>query len=149
MSSITRRTGPATTYLVHFFGGGLLDRGECYAVERFRAHVDGDIRRWPAGPSARTNGRARPAPEIASADEVRELRPAYNEIIVSARLTGASAAGESPARRKGYVMRTAAYMVRTGRRLYVHFAKTNFRLHWLYAAMVSPNARASPLPIAR
>ena len=50
---------------------------------------------------------------------------------------------------KGYVMRTAAYMVRTGRRLYVHFAKTNFRLHWLYAAMVSPNARASPLPISR
>ncbi len=82
MSSTTRRTGPATTYLVHFFGGGLLDRGECYAVERFRAHVDGDIRRWPAGPSAKTNGRARPAPEIASADEVRELRPAYNEIIV-------------------------------------------------------------------
>ncbi len=48
-----------------------------------------------------------------------------------------------------YVMRTVAFMVSTGRRLYVHFAKTNFRLHWLYAAMVSPNARASPLPITR
>ena len=72
----------STPYLVHFFGGGLVDRGECYAVERFRAHVDGDIRRWPAGPSAQTNGRTRPAPEIASVDEVRELRPAYNEIIV-------------------------------------------------------------------
>ena len=35
MSSTTRRTGPAATYLVHFFGGGLVDRGECYAVERF------------------------------------------------------------------------------------------------------------------
>lgn len=82
MSSTTRRTGPAETYLVHFFGGGLVDKGECYAVERFKTHADGDIRRWPAGPSERTNGRARPVPEIASVDEVRELRPAYNEIIV-------------------------------------------------------------------
>ena len=82
MSSTTRRTGPAETYLVHFFGGGLVDQGECYAVERFKAHADGDIRRWPTGPSERTNGRARPVPEIASVDEVRELRPAYNEIIV-------------------------------------------------------------------
>ncbi len=48
-----------------------------------------------------------------------------------------------------YVMRTVANMIRTGRRLYVHFAKTNFRLHWLFAAMLSPNARASPIPIAR
>ena len=82
MSSRTRRTGPAETYLVHFFGGGLVDPGECYAVERFKAHADGDIRRWPAAPSTRTNGRTRQVPEIASVDEVRELRPAYNEIIV-------------------------------------------------------------------
>jgi len=83
MSPTTRRDGPATTYLTHFFGGGLLDEGECYAVERFHAHVNGDIRRWwPRNASAPRSGRTRPKPEIASVDEVRTLRPAYNEIIV-------------------------------------------------------------------
>ena len=43
-----------------------------------------------------------------------------------------------------HVMRTAAYMVRTARRLCVRFAKTNFRLDWLYQAMVSLEARAPP-----
>ena len=82
MSPTTRRDGPSTTYLTHFFGGGLLDEGECYAVERFRAHVNGDIRRWPCNASTRGNGFARPKPEVATVDEIRELRPAYNEIII-------------------------------------------------------------------
>ena len=43
-----------------------------------------------------------------------------------------------------YVMRTAAYMVRTARRVCLRFAKTNFRLDWLYRAMVSLEARAPP-----
>ncbi len=43
-----------------------------------------------------------------------------------------------------YVMRTAAYMVRTARRVCVRFAKTNFRLDWLYHAMISLEARAPP-----
>ena len=100
MSSATPRTGPATTFLVHFFGGGLIDNGECYVVERFRSMSSGEIRRAPGQASPGKNGRGRVNPEIASVDEVREMRPLYNEIIVSARLTGASAAGESPARRK-------------------------------------------------
>ena len=82
MSSTIRRTGPATTYLVHFFGGGLIDKGECYVVERFRSMSSGEIRRSSGETSPGSNGRGRPTPEVASVDEVRELRPAYNEIIV-------------------------------------------------------------------
>ena len=48
-----------------------------------------------------------------------------------------------------HVMRTAAYMVRSARRLCVRFAKTNFRLDWLYGAMVSlEEARAPPAALA-
>ena len=36
-----------------------------------------------------------------------------------------------------HVMHTAAYLVRSARRLYVRFPKTNFRLDWLYEAMAS------------
>ncbi|MDE0225404.1 MAG: transposase [Gammaproteobacteria bacterium] len=43
-----------------------------------------------------------------------------------------------------YVVRTAAHMVRTGRRVVMRFAKTNCRLDWLYAAMVHLEARAPP-----
>ena len=43
-----------------------------------------------------------------------------------------------------YVMRATAHMVRTVRRTCVRFAKTNFRLDWLYRAMVSLEARAPP-----
>ncbi|MXX06334.1 MAG: hypothetical protein F4Z71_06185 [Gammaproteobacteria bacterium] len=43
-----------------------------------------------------------------------------------------------------YVMRTAAWMTRSARRLSLRFAKTNFRLDWLYGAMVSLEARAPP-----
>ena len=47
-----------------------------------------------------------------------------------------------------YVVRTAAHMVRTGRRVVMRFAKTNYRLDWLYSAMVHLEARAPPLPTA-
>ena len=43
-----------------------------------------------------------------------------------------------------YVMRASAYLVRSARRLCVRFAKTNFRLEWLYQAMVSLKPRAPP-----
>lgn len=71
---------PAPTYLVHEFGRGLVDEGRSYAVERFRALSCGDIRRWPLEGDKR--GRGRPAPEVATFEELRELRPAYNEILV-------------------------------------------------------------------
>ena len=79
-----------------------MDEGRCYAVERFVSLSIGDIRRRPADVPQSKKVRGPPKPEVATFDEVRDMRPAYNEIIVSARLTGASAAGESPARRKGY-----------------------------------------------
>ena len=72
---------PAPTYLVHDFGRGLVDEGRTYAVERFRCLADGDIRRWPLEASA-GRGRRRPKPEVATFEEVRETRPAYNEIVV-------------------------------------------------------------------
>ena len=43
-----------------------------------------------------------------------------------------------------HMMRTAAHMVRTARRVGLYFAKTNFRLDWLYQAMVVLEARAPP-----
>lgn len=82
MGTSTNGRAPASTFLTHFFGRGLLDRGECYAVERFRAMSNGEIRRWAGEAPAKANGASRPKPEVASVDRVRELRPAYNEIIV-------------------------------------------------------------------
>ena len=71
---------PAPTYLVHDFGSGLVDEGRTYAVERFRAYADGDVRRWPLDTEKR--GRGRSKPEVATFEEVRNLRPSYNEIVV-------------------------------------------------------------------
>ena len=82
MSKHTDRRAPASTFLVHHFGRGLVDEGRTYAVERFVARADGDIRRWPLDAPATGNGRGRPVPEVATFEEVREMRPAYNEIIV-------------------------------------------------------------------
>ena len=82
MSTSTNGRAPASTFLTHYFGGGLIDQGECYVVERFRAMSNGEIRRWPGKAPAKNNGRGRPKPEVASLDAVQELRPVYNEIIV-------------------------------------------------------------------
>ena len=68
----------ADTFLVHFFGGGLSDQR--YAVERFRAMSDGDIRPWPG--DERT-GKGRGAKRVtATLKAVKGLRPARTEIIV-------------------------------------------------------------------
>ncbi|MDD9999485.1 MAG: hypothetical protein OXQ89_17235 [Rhodospirillaceae bacterium] len=72
----------STPFLTHYFGGGLIDKGECYVVERYRSMSSGEIRRWPGESRFGKNGGARATPEVASVDEVRELRPLYNEIIV-------------------------------------------------------------------
>lgn len=81
MSAHVDSRAPTTTFLTHYFGGGLIDKGEYYAVERFRAMSNGEIRRAGETPT-KHNERGRPKPEAASVDEVQELRPAYNEIIV-------------------------------------------------------------------
>ena len=74
------RHAPATTYLTHFFGGGLIDKGECYVVERFRSISSGEVRRSPGEASSGRNGRGRANPEIASVDEVRQLRPSTTRL---------------------------------------------------------------------
>ena len=33
MSACVNSSVPMTTFLTHYFGGGLIDKGECYAVE--------------------------------------------------------------------------------------------------------------------
>ncbi|MCZ0951658.1 MAG: hypothetical protein OXQ89_22670 [Rhodospirillaceae bacterium] len=81
MSKHTRRREPASTYLVHHFGRGPVDEGRTYAVERFRAMSDGTLQRWPLEvPTG--NGGNRPRPELATFGQLREIRPAYNEVIV-------------------------------------------------------------------
>ena len=82
MSRHTDRRAPASTYLVHFFGRGLVDEGRTYAVERFTCFANGDIRRRRAHGTGPRKSRGRPKPEVATFDEVREMRPAYNEIVV-------------------------------------------------------------------
>ena len=61
----------ANTFLVHVFGRGLKDKH--YVIERYRAAVDGDIRRLPGG---------KDHPLTLSLATVRELRPARNEILI-------------------------------------------------------------------
>ena len=70
----------ASTFLTHFFGGGLAD--DTYVVERFRALVNGDIRRCPdEAPAAKKSRRKTQYPTV-SLKAVKEMRPAPNEIIV-------------------------------------------------------------------
>ena len=70
----------ASTFLTHFFGCGLSD--DRYVVERFRALVDGDIRRCPDAALATGKGRRRAAYATATLKAVKEMRPARTEIIV-------------------------------------------------------------------
>lgn len=45
-----------------------------------------------------------------------------------------------------HVARTVAHMVRTGRRTWLRYAKTNLQLDWLNAAMMASEARVPPAP---
>ena len=67
---------PANTFLTHLLAQGLAD--ERYAVERYKATGEGDIR--PA-PSPEGCGRRRRR-VTASRRAVREMRPARDELIV-------------------------------------------------------------------
>ena len=87
----------ASTYLVHFFGGGLEQEGR-YVVERYETAASGDIR--PLGTGKEGAGR-RERRSTMSCRAVRRLRPVPNEIIVATsvsrdagmQLFGSSAAG--------------------------------------------------------
>lgn len=90
MTTTTSVRAPAATSLIHNFGGGLFHRGGAYAVEWFRALANGDIRRWPAEVPAGGKARAGLVPEVASVEDVQELRPLYNETIVCTSLEARS-----------------------------------------------------------
>ena len=81
----------ANTFLTHFFGGGLED-GERYLVERFKAMVNGDIRRCPDEAPAQGNPRSdrcRPSeqpPRRTPALELRQLVKLTNRVGCSPRL---------------------------------------------------------------
>ena len=70
----------ANTFLTHLFGTGLSD--DRYVVEKFKALVNGDIRRCPDEPPAKGGGRRRTGFPTVTLKAVREMRPARTEIIV-------------------------------------------------------------------
>lgn len=81
ISRHTDRRAPASTFLVHFFGRPVAEE-RTYAVERITGLSNGDISRQPADGTGTKKARGRPKPEVVTFDEVRDMRPAYNEIIV-------------------------------------------------------------------
>ena len=88
----------ASTYLVHFFGGGLQQEGR-YVVERYETAASGEIRPLAADKEKGTGRRKRRT--TLSCRAVRRLRPVPNEIIVATsverdagmQLFGSAAAG--------------------------------------------------------
>ncbi len=78
-AAIAIPSNTANTFLVHFFGSGLTD--ERYAVERFKAFADGDIRPWSGNETAK-KGRRKAKRVTATLKAVKEMRPACTEIII-------------------------------------------------------------------
>ena len=74
MQTVTAPGATARTFLIHMFRRGLDDNR--YVVERYKSTFDGEIIRWPCKGKSKTGKHE------------------------CARLTGASAAGESPAGRR-------------------------------------------------
>ena len=69
----------ASTYVVHFFGGGL-DRDERFVVERYETAASGEIRPLRADGEC---GDARKARTTLSRRAVKRLRPLPNEIVIA------------------------------------------------------------------
>ena len=70
----------ATTFLTHIVGRGFAD--ERYVVQRFRSMLDGDIRPIEAVAPKNSKRRRKAKHTLASREEVKEMRPGRNEIIV-------------------------------------------------------------------
>ena len=80
MRTIDALPSSADTWLVHAFGGGL-DGEDRFAVERYKAMIDGDIRPIQSeAPNSRGRRKARRV--VASRKQVEALRPARTEIII-------------------------------------------------------------------
>ena len=65
MSTHTHRRGPASIFLVHFFGRGLLEEGRTYAEERLVGLSNGDICRRVVEPTTPKKARGQAKPEVA------------------------------------------------------------------------------------
>ncbi len=75
------KRGNTETFLVHIFGRGL--EGDKYVVERFHSSADGEISPVPiATPPARGKKRRRSRNTVTSLSNVKQMRPARDEIIV-------------------------------------------------------------------
>ena len=75
------KRGNTETFLVHIFGRGLED--DRYVVERFRSAADGAITPVPTpAPPARGKKRRRPRHTVTSLSNVKQMRPARDEVIV-------------------------------------------------------------------
>ena len=72
--------GNTETFLVHIFGRGLED--DRYVVERFRSAADGAITPVPTPAPAVRGRRRRPRHTVTSLSNVKQMRPARDEIIV-------------------------------------------------------------------
>ena len=79
MSTASSIQRAASTYLVHFFGGGLQKEGR-YVVERYETAASGEIRPLAADKESAGQRKRR---TTMSCRAVRRLRPVPNEIIVA------------------------------------------------------------------
>ena len=87
----------ASTYLVHFFGGGL-GHDDRFFVERYETAASGEIR--PLAADDEGGGRRKPRTTL-SRRAVKRLRPLHNEIVIATavgrdagmQLIGSTAAG--------------------------------------------------------
>lgn len=87
----------ASTYVVHFFGGGLEEEGR-YVVERYETAASGEIRPLGTGDES---GDRRKGRTTLSRRAVKRIRPLPNEIVIATsvsrdagmQLFGSAAAG--------------------------------------------------------
>ena len=79
-AAMTMPGNTASTFLIHYFGGGL-DGDDRFVVERFRALACGDIRPVEAG-TATAKGRRKAKRIVVSRAEAEAMRPDRTEIII-------------------------------------------------------------------
>ena len=92
-AEMARPGNTAATFLIHYFGDGL-DGDDRFVVERFEAHIDGDIRPVEAG-TAKARDRRKAKRIVVSREEAEAMQPDRTEIIIC---TGLKTRGGKQAR---------------------------------------------------
>ena len=72
--------GDAPTFLTHFVGSGLDD--DRYVIQQYLSQADCDIVPINAN-GAKAKGRCGPRPTVASLKQVKNMRPARDEVIIA------------------------------------------------------------------